>query len=343
MRRQRITPGDIFLAFLAVLLISVSFYQTWLGLEQIFGDASLIIALVLSLLLLFLCWMIREAKLKGESTGKLMGIYTFIAIFCFMANFNALYTRFMRTDIYETEVRKIDDSFNKLNTDVNAKLGYTYDATTRRKIDNLKDQLKAQINDKGNPGLEQKSMTIIEDIEKLMSKDGERVKIDILRVHGDDYEDLAERMGQQIDNLASKLPPDETKLKEDLAKANTQWDKEVQEYLALSKEEKDEKSQVLINKAVKEYNSLGNRAHTLLGEKYSFKPFDSATQQIGKIGYAFSHAIENFGIYQLVVLLGCILLDFIIPIILLFVTKPDEKGNAGSGVFKKGKVLIPNR
>ncbi len=76
---KKITPADLFLGILALLLISVSFYQTWLGLQQIFGPASFVIALVLSLLLLFLCWMLRNAKLEGRPTGSLVGIYIFFA------------------------------------------------------------------------------------------------------------------------------------------------------------------------------------------------------------------------------------------------------------------------
>lgn len=49
MKKQSITATDLFLAFLAVLLISVSFYQTWLGLDQIFGGSSVIVALAHSL------------------------------------------------------------------------------------------------------------------------------------------------------------------------------------------------------------------------------------------------------------------------------------------------------
>ena len=117
MSNNRIKPQDIFLGILALLLISVSFYQTWLGLEQIFGHASIIISLALSLLLLFLCWLIRDAKLQGKSANQVMWIYIFIASFCFMANFNALYTRFMKTDIYSSELRSIKDDFNKLENE----------------------------------------------------------------------------------------------------------------------------------------------------------------------------------------------------------------------------------
>lgn len=82
---------------------------------------------------------------------------------------------------------------------------------------------------------------------------------------------------------------------------------------------------------------------TVLGaNKIKFTPVFSKTQEVGKIGYAFEHAIENFGVYQFVVLMGCVLLDFLMPILLLIITKPDDK-NRGSGVFKReGKVLIPN-
>src|SRR4051812_33094004 len=124
MNKKSISATDLFLAILAVLLISVSFYQTWLGLSQIFGPASVVIAIVLSLLLLFLCWMIRAAKIEGRPTGSLVGIYIFIASFCFIANFNALYTRFMRTDIYTSQLREINEKFNNLETDIQSKLSY---------------------------------------------------------------------------------------------------------------------------------------------------------------------------------------------------------------------------
>lgn len=93
MRKQLFTVTDLFLAFLAVLLISVSFYQTCLGLDQIFGGGSVIIALVLSLILLFLLWQIRLVKLRGGSSTGFSWIHFFFAAFCLTANFNALYTR----------------------------------------------------------------------------------------------------------------------------------------------------------------------------------------------------------------------------------------------------------
>lgn len=339
---KKITPADLFLGVLAVLLISVSFYQTWLGLQQIFGPASFVIALVLSLLLLFLCWMLRNAKLDGKPTGSLVGIYIFIASFCFIANFNALYTRFMRTDIYTDELREINKNFTNLENDVESKLSYKYNKVTTQNIEIKKKQLMEQIKDPGNKGIGTRAQSLIRDIEKLTGQ-----KVDLLTPVGTDYEDLSERMARQIDNMISDLSPEERALKTDINNATLKWNKNIQDLLLLSKKEKDDMSQGLIDESLSEYNKLGSRAQTVLGnEKIHFEPVVSQTQQVGKIGFAFEHAIKNFGMYQFVVLAGCILLDFVIVIIILLVTDPNNNGrNNGGSVFnnkRKGNTLIPN-
>ncbi len=339
---KKTTPADLFLGILALLLISVSFYQTWVGLQQIFGPASFVIALVLSLLLLFLCWMLRNAKLEGKPTGSLVGIYVFIASFCFIANFNALYTRFMKTDIYTDELRDINKNFTALDNDVESKLSYKYTKATTQDIETKKKQLMEQIKDPGNKGIGTRAQLLIKDIEKLTNQ-----KIDLLTPVGDDYEDLSERMGKQIDNIISDLAPGEKALQTSINNASAKWNKSIQDLLLLSKKEKDELSQGLIDEALSDYNKLGSRAQTILGnEKIHFEPMVSQTQQVGKIGFAFEHAIKNFGMYQFVVLAGCILLDFVIVIIILLVTDSGNyNGSNGRSVFnnkRSGKTIIPN-
>jgi len=340
MSKNSLGASDLFLGVLAILLISVSFYQTWVGLEQIFGNASFVIALVLSLLLLFLCWMLRAAKLEGKSTGSLVGIYIFIASFCFIANFNALYTRFMRTDIYTNELKTINEDFNTLENNIEAKLNYKYPKETTRNIEIKKKQLMAQIIDPANQGIGSRAQSLIRDIEKMTGQ-----KVDLLTPIGNDYEDLAQRMGNQIDNMVMDLSPDERNLKSDINNSVLKWNKRTQEFLLLPKKEKDLLAQSLIDNALTDYNKLGNRAGNVLGEeKFKFEPLLSKTQDVGKIGYAFEHAIKNFGMYQFVVLAGCILLDFVIVIIILLVTSPDNRtNNSVLGNRKKGRTLIPNK
>jgi hypothetical protein len=340
MGKQRINATDLFLAILAFLLISVSFYQTWIGLEQIFGNASFLIALVLSLLLLFLIWMLRIAKLESRPTSSLVGIYIFIASFCFIANFNALYTRFMKTDIYTSELRDINERFNNLESDVQSKLSYKYNRETAQNIEIKKKQMMEQIKDPGNKGIGTRAQSLIRDIEKLTGQ-----KVDFLTPVGNDYDDLAERMGKQIDNMISDLSPEEKSLKTDINNAVLKWNKKIQDLLLLSKKEKDDISQGLIDESLSDYNKLGIRALTVLGEnKFKFIPEISKTQDIGKIGFAFEHAIKNFSMYQFVVLMGCILLDFVIVIIVLLVTPSNGNVSNSASVFngnkRSGKVLI---
>lgn len=337
---KNITPQDLFLAVLALLLISVSFYQTWVGLEQIFGPASFIIALVLSLLLLFLCVLMRNAKIENKQTSGLVWMYIFIASFCFLANFNALYTRFMRTDIYTTELREINKRFNKLETDIQSNLSYKYDKKTAQNIEIIKTQLIEQIKDPANQGIGTKAQTLIQNIQIITKQ-----KVDLLTPTGKDYEDLATRMGAQIDNMILNLSPDERNLNTDIHNAVIKWDKKIRDFLLLPKKEQDNLAQALIDDSLNEYNNIGNRASAILGEnKLKFEPVLSKTQEVGKIGFAFDHAIKNFGMYQFVVLAGCILLDFIIVIIIHLVTTSENRPVNNLPIFKRGgTTLLPKK
>lgn len=345
MNKKTITTTDLFLTILAVLLISVSFYQTWLGLQQIFGGSSFIIALVLSLMLLFLLWQLRQAKAKGNPTQVLSGIYTFFALFCFIANFNALYTRFMRTDIYTDELRGISDMFSGLETNVESKLNYQVpDAKARQAIRNELNLLKMEITD-ATPGIGTEARQIIGRIERLLGK--KITPLTPVSNNAAGYEDLANRMEEQIVQMVYNLTPEEKNLMSDINNATLKWNKDIQNLLLKPNQIIDEMAQGQIDKALAEYNKLGSRAQSILGDdKMKFEPAHANTQEVGKIGFAFSHAIKNFGVYQFVVLMGCILLDFGIMIIVLHVpTENTGNPNGNRSVFRtkrSGKTLIPN-
>ncbi len=343
---MRIKATDLFLAILALMLVGVSFWQTWLGLSQIFGGASFVIALVLSLLLLFLIWMLREAKMEGKSTTGLIVMYIFIASFCFIANFNALYTRFMKTEIYTTEIKTVNDHLNKLEADVDSRLTYGVDAKTRQAILSDVNQLMIQIQDPANSGIGPEARAIVSRTEKKLGKS--ITPLTPVNQTPAGYKDLAERMGQQIIDMMEVLNPDEKALKSDVEAAVLKWNKKTQQLISESPEVINSTAVGMIDEMVLDYNKLGNRAETTLGaNKYDFEPTKSTAQDVGKIGYAFRHAIDNFGMYQFVVLLGCILLDFGIMIIVLLVTESGSAGNRGNsndgGIFgnkRRSKTLI---
>jgi hypothetical protein len=341
MKKQLFTATDLFLAFLAVLLISVSFYQTWLGLDQIFGGSSVIIALVLSLILLFLLWQIRLVKLRGGSSTGLSWIYFFFASFCFIANFNALYTRFMRTDIYVNELTDIKIKYNNLETDVEEKLNFEVDnQKTRQEIVGELNGLRMQITDPKNQGKGEQSNIILARIEKKLG--GKLTPLTPISNTPQGYSDLADRYEQQIIQKMENLSPEEKKLKDDISNAVLKWNKDIQKILLLSQEEIDAMAKGQINLSLTEYNKLGNRSHSILGDdKFKFTPLPEF-QEPGKIGYAFKHAIDNFGMFAFVVLVGCVLLDFGILIIILLMPSDPHNRSTGSviGTKRVGKTLI---
>lgn len=343
--KTKITATDLFLGILAVMLIGVSFYQTWLGLQQIFGGSSFVIALVLSLILLFLLWQIRRAKTSGQSPSSLSWIYFFFASFCFVANFNALYTRFMRTDIYTTELRNVNEKFSALETDVESKLNYSVpDAKTRQAIRSELNLLKIQISDPKNVGIGPEARQIIARIEKMIGK--KVTPLTPVSETPDGYADLADRMEEQIVQMVYNLTPEEKNLMSDINNASVRWNKEIQNLLQMNPDVINLMAQGQIDKSLTEYNRLGSKAESILGkDKLKFEPTYSETQEVGKIGYAFSHAIKNFGMFQLVVLAGCILLDFgIMFIILLMPTETNRNtGNSSESIFtskRSGKTII---
>ena len=130
-----------------------------------------------------------------------------------------------------------------------------------------------------------------------------------------DYDDLATRMGSQIVDMMDQLSPSEKTLKTDVENAKLHWNKQIEKLLLMSKNEINDIAQGEIDKSLQQYNDLVNRSKSVLGdEKIKIDSAISKTEDVGKIGFAFEHAIKNFSMYQFVVLMGCVLLDFVIVI-----------------------------
>jgi hypothetical protein len=200
---------------------------------------------VLSLILLFLLWQIRLVRLRGGSATGLSWIYFFFAAFCFVANFNALYTRFMRTDIYTTELRDINEKFNDLETNVESKLNYSVaDGKTRSAIRSEINLLKIQITDPKNTGIGTEARQIIGRIEKLIGK--KVTPLTPINQSPSGYQDLADRMEEQIIQMVYNLSPEEKNLMTDINNAVLRWNKDIQSLLLLSQNEIDDELIVII-------------------------------------------------------------------------------------------------
>ncbi len=338
---SRITATELFLGVLALLLVGVSFWQTNVGLDQIFGNASLPVALVLSLVMLFLIWKISQKKKQGESAGKFLRIYLFFASFCFIANFNAIYTKFKGDLIYKDEIKRLNAKFSALQSNIDGLFVYTIDNNKKQEVLSLVDQLKLQIQDPANKGIGPESRAIISRIENILGK-----KLTLLTPETnteEGYRDLSERMEKQVYDMISRLTPEQQELKEKVGEAVVRWNENTVQLLSAPKNTDSKLFVIKIDQMVIEYNNLGKEAEQILGKnKYKFKEIKSEAEEVGKIGYAFKYGFrDNFDIYTILILLVCILLDFGIVYIVLLTTEEDKNNNRNN-VFSKnrGKTII---
>lgn len=195
--------------------------------------------------------------------------------------------------------------------------------------------MKNQIVNEGDPGIGPKARGILNDLQKLTRKG-----FTILRANSNDFHDLALRMDKQVEDVVYGLSPAEKELRKSIGGASFRWNKEIENTLRLPQNQLNNVAQGHIIKALTEYNKLGNEAQTILGvEKLKFTTAISETDEIDKLSFSIRHAIKNFGISQFVVLAGCVLLDFVIVIIILFATTPRENSTDRSVIRKGGTTL----
>lgn len=180
-------------------------------------------------------------------------------------------------------------------------------------------------------------MALISDLEKLLGQ-----KMDLLTVRGNDYDELAERMVAQVDAMKGlDLSAEEQKLKTDIQNANLKWTKRIQEIIAMPKSDIDTYTPQIVEEALAEYNKIGHQANAILGKnKIDFHEKKTEIREVGKMGYAFKHAINNFSIYTILILAGCILLDFVIVIIILLVTTSEETLSQNERRRNVGNTII---
>ena len=114
--------------------------------------------------------------------------------------------------------------------------------------------MKIQITDPKNTGIGIEARQIIGRIEKLIGK--KVTPLTPINQTPSGYQDLAERMEEQIIQMVYNLSPEEKNLMTDINNAVLKWNKEIQSLLLLSQNEIDDMAQGQIDKSLTEYNKL---------------------------------------------------------------------------------------
>lgn len=312
---------------LTLVFLSISVWQTAKGYELMFGKhLSWVFSLAIGFMMLFLSFEMRKRRLRGYNTlGPLIG-YIACAIFCFFGNFNAIYSRYNREELFKTELQGHKQELTAIVTKATAALESSDEATKsfEKSVLEHKGQLLLQIKDPANSGLGARARQEINVLEGLLEQK--------LTEFSGTPDQLAESYSNNIDHILS------TKLN------NTKY-VQAQKLIAEIIEKQDElnplildalkpqningKAQGMIFTLVDAINTIGEETKNLLGkDKFEFKQAEFENQEIGKMSHTFASAFNgNNWASALLSILVAIAIDALVPFVIFVGTKREEDEN----------------
>lgn len=268
---------------------------------------------------LFLCaFKMRQAKLNRESWVAPLIFYIALVIASFAGNFNGFYSYFMRGELLKTELTEKADAFRTLREDSRVALGDFKDQSPQ--INQLASQLESQIRNPSEPGCGPKCE------EKLVELEGV-LGTKLTRLKAADKEFLVREYKKMIDEarkaLLSKLNSAEQK---DII---TQMDEDattLQPAISAATQDAAEKALPVITTIVEKYKFYGAKVRSFVGKAFIYD--DQMTvknAEIGKMSHTFSSAFQNLNHWgPWIAAFVAILIDIIVPIMILGLTKPED-------------------
>lgn len=161
-----------FFSLVSIFFVGLSCYYTAVGYESMMGKIpAWILSFALSLILLFLNYLFFDNYVNRISVQKVLLGFLLVILITFMANFNALYSNFMKAELYQVELRDFQDALNKMNGKAVTGIQSSHGADSlSTKVLTLMNQLKIQIENPGNPGVGERAQVLIDQIETALGE-----------------------------------------------------------------------------------------------------------------------------------------------------------------------------
>lgn len=317
--------GAGFLLIVTLFFLGISVWQTSLGYELILGTyLAWFFAIAIGLMMLFLALEMRKRRVRGESAvGPLIG-YCACAIFCFFGNFNAIYTRYNREELYKKELQQHKDELTAIVTSATVALqkADTTSFKLKKNVEEHEGQLIRQILDPANSGLGKRAMEEVIALEQLLNQKLTRFS-GSPAVMANSYKDnitqilstrLAESKMIQSKNLISKIQAGKDTISPLI-------------YDALKPQNVVAKGQAVIFKTVDEINNIGEETQNFVGKNYfSYQPAQFENQEMGKISHTFQSAFNgtntSAAFISVILALG---IDALVPFVIFVGTRRDEE------------------
>lgn len=324
-QQQQAPNGSGMFLVLTFVFLSISIWQTARGYQLMFGkELAWVFSLAIGLMMLFLSLEMRKRKLKGQNAmGPLIG-YIACAVFCFFGNFNAIYSRYNREELFKNELEKHRQQLTAISTAAITALGKadTSAAHLQSKVQELKGQLLMQIKDPANSGLGTRAKEIIMAIENNLGQK--------LTVFSGSPVQLAGSYTANIDHILTARMANSRKKTADQMIADMTVQKDTLDAIimtALKPQNISSMGQDAIFKTVDAINNIGEKTKNFLGAaQFSYVPAEFENQEIGKISHTFASAFNGDNwVTAFISMLVAIAIDALVPFVVFVGTQPEEE------------------
>ena len=335
---------------ITLICLSISFYQTGLGYSKLFGNwtLSFAFAFVLVLFMFLQNHRLRESIVESKSQNSLrgiLGIYVILTLASLGGNFNSFYSKFMGTELMRQELEAKRDSLNGIQERAHSVLtnkeAEEFEADVNSKIE----QLKLQINNEGNPGVGPKSKVILDELQTKLGTTFTDLQAKSLAA--DDLKDIGSQYAIMIKEALTKKLGNMNQLQRNqlVADINTK----VKSTTAILDEAAHNpsdivKSQDAVTKAIQDYKYIGNRTFALSANPFKYDDkLEAQNSRLGEIDHAIRSGLAHLGSWGTwLALFISLLIDFIPPMMILGLTRPEEASNTDFKQKARPGVTILN-
>lgn len=305
--------------FVALIALSISTYQTAIGFSQAFDfpGMGLAFSCMITAMLGYINWILlnKEGGLHTKDYSSTFLIYLSFAFFSITANFNSLYSNYMKPLWISEDLALIEAEINQLEGKVITLVDKKYNISGKEKeLNQLKESLKYEIYNPGNKGFGKEAKSFVKSIEKIL---GTKISIpkgspnEIFRALNRQIEDAFDvgivtqtsLINEVIDSLKSYTPIIKNRIREVRLTSSVEDDKDIiyESYLFCNKQNY-RISEIISDTSIYKYKELKNKIDEIGRIQHSYKMMkDSNNKSIA-----------------LVLILLCILLDFGTPIAVIW-------------------------
>jgi len=326
---------DVVFVLIALLTGLFSMFTTYKGFSNNFDIVlSIVIAVIVGLGLFAINITIRKFRINGDSISSALFIFLIFFIVSFISNTNAMYTYFVQKNITKKTQEKtwkiFDYNINILekviqNSADSQKVQSDY-KRYKQQIEILKVNLYNQITDPRSPGLGEKALIHLKEIESLLDNKITRQKPPKENSNIEAYKRYASNINNQIDELfhvkygnlkkdSLELLHDEIKVVYDKFNSINNSSSNIKNY-----------SSEITDNMIREFNSLKNKfVKYNIPIKEEFKEFNAKEDDIGSFvdtWYNISNNTDTFATFFAIFL--SIMLDIMTPL-LAMLYKEEER------------------